>query len=208
MVLTDPPYYDDVQYGELAALFLAWAHAAEIVPNSVELDLGSEAVINVARGTDAERYRDLLTNIFRESGRALNRKGRLVITFHNTDARAWWALGRSLHDAGFVIRSLAVAEAENATDHPKRGRMGFTRDLVIECHLRVGAPRLSSPVIATRSEEAESRELIAAGRAMSALDGQAQLEDFQERFERLRAGIIPCRISPQRRSGSTDDGKS
>lgn len=202
LVLTDPPYYDDVQYGELAALFLAWARAAGMVSNSVEFDLRSEAVINPNRGTDTERYRQLLTDIFRESRRALNPKGRLVITFHNTDVRAWWSLGRALQDAGFSIRSLAVAEAENATDHPKRGRMGFTRDLVVECHRRPGAP--SPLVIATRSSEAECRELIAAGRTMAAMDSEAELADFQRHFERLRAGITPCRISPPHRESNGD----
>jgi adenine-specific DNA methylase len=198
LVLTDPPYYDDVQYGELAALFLAWAQAAGIVSDSVELDLGSEAVINVARGTDTERYRQLLTDIFKESHRALKPEGRLVITFHNTDVRAWWALGRALHGASFDIRSLAVAEAENGTDHPKRGRMGFTHDLVIECHRKTGASP-SSPLVATRSEEAQSLELIAAGRAMAAPGSQGELADFQQQFERFRAGISPLRIGRARR---------
>jgi putative DNA methylase len=207
LVLTDPPYYDDVQYGELAALFLAWAQAAGMVSNSVELDLSSEAVINLPRGTDTERYRQLLTEIFEESSRALKPEGRLVITFHNTDVRAWWALGRALHGAGFDIRSLAVAEAENATDHPKRGRLGFTRDLVIECHRRAGVSP-SSPLVATHSAEPESRELIAAGRTMAAPEGQADLADFQQQFERLRAGISPCRIGRSRRERSSDDGKS
>ena len=29
LVLTDPPYFDDVQYAELASLFLAWAQAVQ-----------------------------------------------------------------------------------------------------------------------------------------------------------------------------------
>ncbi|HEX8744539.1 MAG TPA: hypothetical protein VF712_15540 [Thermoleophilaceae bacterium] len=193
LVLTDPPYYDDVQYAELAALFLAWAKTANLVPPSVTLDLGSEAVLNRARGLDSERYRDLLTRIFTESKRTLRPSGRLVITFHNTDIRAWWALGRALSDADFGIDCLAVAEAENATDHPKRGRLGFTRDLVIECRARA-TERVDGPLIASGSAGAETQELLAAGRAIAAMDDDS-LADFTARFKRLRGSVKPSRIN-------------
>jgi putative DNA methylase len=44
LVLTDPPYYDDVQYAELGSLFLAWAQATGLIAKSIHVDFRSEAV--------------------------------------------------------------------------------------------------------------------------------------------------------------------
>jgi putative DNA methylase len=168
LVVTDPPYFDDVQYAELAGLFLAWARALKLIPARVKLDLGGEVVANSARGIGAEEYRRLLTDVLSETRRTLKADGRMVLTFHNSDGRAWWALGRALADAGFVIRALAVARAENDRDHAKRGRRAFSRDLIIESAVADVAlkRRLEPRVIGRRPFDAETAELVAAGLAM------------------------------------------
>jgi putative DNA methylase len=194
LVLTDPPYFDDVQYGELAALFLTWARAVGLIARSVELDLSTEAVANTRRGTGVEHYRQLLTAILRETRRSLAPRGRVIVTFHNTDIRAWWALGRALYGAELGIRALAVAQAENDADHSKRGRRGFMRDLVIES--RVGL-LTDEPVLAGHSSaDSESRELLSAGRALATMPADESLAAFRERYRRLRGPIDHPRISP------------
>lgn len=193
LVLTDPPYFDDVQYAELAALFLVWARATSLVADSVEVDLKSEAVANTRRGTDVERYRELLTAIFHETRRSLKAHGRMILTFHNTDLRAWWALGRALTDARFSISALAVAWAENDVDHSKRGRYSFTKDLVIECRRTpADAPLLE---LAERSDP-QGYELLSAGRAIAAMPEDESLDSFRERYRALRGPTRHARISP------------
>jgi putative DNA methylase len=191
LVLTDPPYFDDVQYGELAALFLTWSRALGLLPSSVEVDLRSEAVVNRVRGTDLAGYRKLLTTIFRECRRTLKDDGRILLTFHNKDVRAWWALARALRSADLHVQTLAVSASENDADHSKRGRLGFTKDLVIECG--IGAQTLQ-PTTASSDNESQALELIAAGRCL-ALGGTDSLDAFRERFQALRGGIRPQRIS-------------
>ncbi len=193
LVLTDPPYFDDVQYGELAALFMVWAQAIGLIADSIEVDLRSEAVANARRGTDADRYRRLLATIFRETQRTLRDDGRMILTYHNTDLRAWWALGHSLADAGFAIQALAVTWAENDADHSKRGRRGFTHDLVIECRRSVSNEPL---VLDDHSTDQQSQELIAAGRAIAAMTKGETLDEFRERYRRLRGAVENPLISP------------
>jgi putative DNA methylase len=194
LVLTDPPYFDDVQYGELAALFLAWSRALGLVPSSLEVDLDSEAVVNTARGTDVERYRILLTSIFRECRRTLKADGRVLLTFHNTDIRAWWALARALHGARLKVRALAVSVAENDADHSKRGLLGFTKDLVIEC--AVGVEATEPTLASSHPDNPEARELLIAGRCL-ALGGRDSPLAFKRRFQALRGDLRPQRISPR-----------
>jgi putative DNA methylase len=194
LVLTDPPYFDDVQYAELAAIFLAWARVTGLEGDSIELDLAAEAVANTRRGTDVERYRTLLTAILEETRRTLKPGGRMILTYHNTDLRAWWALGRALRDAQFGIHALAVAQAENDADHSKRGRLAFTRDLVIECR---PTPSIGEPVIATdATENSESQELVAAGRAIATMPRDESLAVFRVRYRQLCGPVIAARISP------------
>lgn len=202
LVLTDPPYFDDVQYAELAALFLVWAQVTTLVADSVEVDLKSEAVANTRRGTDVERYRELLTAIFQETRRSLKDDGRMILTFHNTDLRAWWALGRALAAAKFSIRALAVAWAENDVDHSKRGRRGFTRDLVIECRRAPSDAALL--VLADHDDDGQAHELISAGHAVAAMPENESLDAFRKRYRKLRGPTKHPRISPteqERRDG-------
>jgi len=200
LVLTDPPYFDDVQYAELAELFLVWARATGLLPDSIELDLASEAVANTARGTGVEEYRQLLTRIFTETRRTLKADGRMILTFHNTDLRAWWALGRALRDADFHVVALAAATAENDRDHPKRGRRGFTKDLVLECRCGRSA---GEPAVAIDLEDDQTRELVAAGLVI-AHTGTAGLDDFRHAFVQARGSLSAGRIAAtDRRSRKT-----
>lgn len=201
LVLTDPPYFDDVQYAELAAMFMAWAKATGLIADSVALDLRSEAVANSARGTGAERYRALLTAILSETRRTLAREGRMILTYHNSDARAWWALGSALRDAGFAVVALAVTHAENERDHAKRGRRAFTRDLVLECRPDAAA-RVSAPAVAWEPDADEAKELIAAGRAIAAMPAEETCDVFRERFRALRGDLRELRIGHRRKEES------
>lgn len=194
LVLTDPPYFDDVQYAELASLFLAWAQATGLIARKVRVDLRSEAVANTARSTGPARYRQLLTRIMRETARTLRTDGRMVLTFHNTDGRAWWALGAALHDAGFSVAALAVAHAENETDHAKRGRDAFARDLILECRLVAGA---QEPVIVTPAAAGtEAGELLAAGRVVAAA-GNPSAKELRRSYAAFSQRLVEERGTPR-----------
>jgi len=192
LVITDPPYFDDVQYAELASLLLAWATALELLPSSVKLDLGTEAVVNSARGVGVDEYRSVLTRVFSESARTLKRDGRILITFHNTDIRAWWALARALAASSLVVAATAVSEAENADDHPKRSRRSFTKDLVLECRLEDSTNRWPLREIATR-DDAQEHELQAIGRVVAS-GGTLTLDGFTRRFLEQRGDLYETRI--------------
>lgn len=191
LVITDPPYFDDVQYAELASLLLAWARALNLVPETVELDLDAEAVVNQARGVGVDEYRSLLTRVFTETARTLQRDGRMLITFHNTDIRAWWALARAFAAASLEVVATAVSEAENGEDHAKRNRRSFTKDLVLECRRSRDTPSPLREICI--SEDTQERELRAIGRAVAA-GGAMSLDDFVRHFLGERGEIDPARI--------------
>lgn len=127
LVLTDPPYHDDVHYGELSQPLQAWAGLA--AP-----DAGSDAVVNRATGqlVAAGSYSALLTSIFRESARLLREDGHLIFSYANRDPRAWAQLLEALQSAGLRAVGCTIVHSENETDHAKRNVRACTLDLILD----------------------------------------------------------------------------
>lgn len=177
LVLTDPPYYKDVQYGELARLFHFWLAQYQSIP---AFDEREEAVPNSSRQRDTKAYEDAVARCLAECKRTLAPGGRLVLTFHNKKLVAWRAFCAALWRAGFVIRALAVARAENDADHSKRGGKGLLHDLVLECVRReeaeAGAP------LEFAGGSAEEKTLLAMGRAMASALQEGRPEALTELF--------------------------
>ncbi len=187
LVITDPPYYDAVQYGELSGLFIAWARAVTGRRRPWTVDLRFEAVPNETRKAGAKHYESLLRSIFKETARTMRDDGKLLLTYHGMDFRGWAALGRALHWAGLRVEALAVAHSENEKDHPKRNRNAFSKDLVIECGKNTSAYR--APVVVNASRRPEQRELLAAGVTIANHSGKEYAEmaqKFQQLTKRMR----------------------
>jgi putative DNA methylase len=165
LVLTDPPYHDDVQYGELSRLFHAWLHIISGIPLPSE---ASEAVPNRSRGTNSNYYEEIVTICLAESRRTLANNGRLVLTYHNKDIAAWVALANALQRSGFVVIGLATVCAENSADHSKRDTTAFLSDLIIEC-IQKPEKRLYDLQVAIKGmyDTQERRNLLAIGRAIA-----------------------------------------
>ena len=127
LVLTDPPYHDDVQYGELSQPLRAWAG----LPAE---DIAGDAVVNRATGqlVKAGSYTALLTSIFRESRRLLREDGHLVFSYANRSPDAWVELLTALQAAGLRATGCAIVHSENETDHAKRGVRACTLDLLLD----------------------------------------------------------------------------
>jgi putative DNA methylase len=165
LVLTDPPYHDDVQYGELARLFHSWMHQVCGIPSPSE---ASEAVPNRARGTDTKHYEQMVTDCLAESRRTLAKNGRLVFTYRNKNTEAWTALANSLRRAEFVVVGLATVSAENAVDHSKRNKETFLCDLVIECVPRpLKQENETQLAIRGQYDTLERQNLLAMGQALA-----------------------------------------
>lgn len=191
LAFTDPPYHDDIQYGELARLFHAWMKYAGLCNAPAE---SNEAAPNVPRGITTQHYEDKVAACLTESRRTLSPQGRLVLTFHNRNLTAWQALGRALLRAGFDVVGLATVTAENSADHSKRGKQSCLSDLVIECRPKTARRRRPWGLVVHGSPRGkERRNLEAIGLALAEYVNRAEgdLELlFQRNMKRLRARKI------------------
>ena len=197
LVFTDPPYHDDLQYGELSRLFHAWMMRTDHNMEPIEAD---EAVSNKVRGATTKHYENKVAACLKESRRVLARNGRLVLTFHNKAMEAWEALARALGRARFEVIALAVVAAENAADHSKRGKETFLSDLVIECRPRRRGRHSSQLEVSGATRSAERRNLESAGLALAERvnSGAGDLEKiFKQHIERLKVRTVFIRRGGQ-----------
>lgn len=198
VVLTDPPYFDDVQYGELARLFHFWLSQYRDIGDVEE---SREAVPNSQRGNGTDFYERAIGECLKESGRTLKDSGRLVLTFHNRSMFAWESLAKALISGGFIVHALAVARAESSADLTKRDGRGLLHDLVLECAKRGEASAPVAKVVHAGDSE-EEKSLLAVGMALEHavrnLMPESMRDHYLENLSRLgaRRSCIQCGGKP------------
>jgi len=100
-VITDPPYGNNVNYGELSNFWLAWLRDA--AGGGPLAPMESEIVVNPYQEKGIKEYRKGLLQVFQECQRVLKPNRYMVMTFHNRDFQVWNAIHLAAHDAGFVL---------------------------------------------------------------------------------------------------------
>jgi adenine-specific DNA methylase len=139
-VVTDPPYYGNVQYSELSDFFYVWLRLLlkdtyrvfepECTPKDAEI------VRNLRRDQDPESFVRGLTRVFSECRRTLKDQGLMVFTFHHRQATAWAAVLQSILDAGFYVTAVYPVNAEMHTSTHILRQAGIEHDAVLVCRKR------------------------------------------------------------------------
>jgi adenine-specific DNA methylase len=164
LVLTDPPYHDDVQYSELSLPLRAWAGLS-----LTDADRGAHANAATGTNTSYHDYRLILTSIFSECRRVLRPDGHLIFSYANREPEAWRALLLALKDAGFAAAGWTILHSENEGDVAKRGvracNLDFLMDLVPTA---AGGTEVDGPEHREETDEARYLEIV--GRFFSRID--------------------------------------
>ena len=132
MVVTDPPYFDSVQYADLASFFRVWL--ARLVPDAAQWRYDHAQTAVAKRGRDANHFMPALAGIFAECQRLLKRgTGRMVFTFHHWDCRAWSELTLALRNAGFRLTNAYVVFSEHPISVHIRNLRSIRHDCILVC---------------------------------------------------------------------------
>lgn len=112
-VVTDPPYYDNVQYSDLAAFFRGWL--AHFLPDEIDWRYDEQRMAVATKSEDGDTgFLTSLSGIFRECARVLKPNvGRLAFTFHHWDPKAWAELTIALQSARFRLMNVHVVFSED-----------------------------------------------------------------------------------------------
>jgi len=147
-VVTDPPYYDSVQYSDLSTFFRVWLRL--FLPQ--EADWRYDPLASAVSEGDApgkQKYGEVLGAIWARCHGALNKEhGRLIFTFHHWDPEAWAELTLSLKRAGFVLMNRWVVFSENPASVHIRDLKALKHDVILVLKPKVGegkAPQWPEP---------------------------------------------------------------
>ena len=141
-VITDPPYFDNVQYSELADFFYVWLRLAlkeSYLWFGPELSgRAREIVKNDKLDKTTTFFNQGLQRVFEECHRVLKDDGLLVFTFHHNKVWAWEGIGQLLLDAGFYVSASPVVRSEGKSGfHSSEGNIKY--DCVLVCRKRPAA---------------------------------------------------------------------
>ncbi len=131
-VITDPPFFDNVHYSQLADFFYAWQKP--IIGDSPSHQASTTRSESEVQNSDAAMFTERLTLVLRESGRVLKNDGILVFTYHHSRWEGWRSVLYALVAAGFCIAACHPVKAEMSVATPKRqAKAPINFDIIMAC---------------------------------------------------------------------------
>ena len=176
-VITDPPFFDNVHYSQLADFFYVWQRF--ILGGHGPFSPSSTRDPGEVQSEHAEVFTERLTAVFKECHRVLRPEGLLVFTYHHSREEGWRCVLEALMRAGFLITAAHPIKAEMAVAVPKsQAREPIDLDVILVCRKRSaeGTEGKPSPSIgelmaeADAEAEAQIRRLNRVGKRLSRND--------------------------------------
>ena len=136
-VLTDPPYFGNVQYGELMDFCYVWLR--RLAGNDPEgFDRAStrspqELTGNVTEERGLEHFTEGLAAVYLRMAHALKPGAPLAFTFHHNKLDAYWAVGVAILDADLVCSASLPCPAEMGGSIHIHGTKSSIIDTVFVC---------------------------------------------------------------------------
>lgn len=173
MVVTDPPFFDNVHYSELADFFFAWQRLG---PSPFVNRRSSTRHAEEVQDASAEQFSSKLRAVFRECPRVLRDDGLLVFTYHHSRADGWTSLAEAVVGAGFDVVNAHPLKAEMSVAAPKsQAKEPIQLDVVLVCRKREADPRRKSACEAAVQQAfehagAKAQRLVSCGLTLSVND--------------------------------------
>jgi putative DNA methylase len=148
LVVTDPPFGDNIFYSDLANFFHAWLRLPlskqypalfeqKKTPNSQE----ALAPRLLPEKEANEHYQIRLTACWAEAFRVLKDGGLLAFTFHHSEDAQWAIVLESLFEAGFLLeQTFPIASDEQKGEGGQFGAKGTEYDIIHVCRKRLVEP--------------------------------------------------------------------
>jgi len=158
-VVTDPPFFDNVHYSQLADFFHVWQRHI-LGRNGHHATHTTRSVAEVQQ-EDAGTFTDRLADVWKECHRVLRPEGLLVFTYHHSRPEGWECVLAALVRAGFVIVAAHPIKAEMSVAMPKhQAKEPIDLDIILVCRKRDAAGQRPSPTaILGSAVDAAGRQL-------------------------------------------------
>lgn len=134
-VLTDPPFFDNVHYSQLADFFHVWQR--HVLGEDGHRQRHTTRSEHEVQNADADDFTNRLSSVWREAHRVLKDDGLLVFTYHHSRPEGWRSVLCALMEAGFHITAAHPIKAEMSVAMPKRqAREPINLDVILVCRKR------------------------------------------------------------------------
>ena len=164
VVVTDPPFFDNVHYSELADFFQAWRQPFSVSGQNCHSPAApprSTRVPEEVQDRDEQRFADKLAAVLSECWRVLKDDGLLVFTYHHSRPEGWTALARAVRGAGFAFVQAHPVKAEMSGAAPKsQAKDPIDLDIIMVCRRHVGHDAAGSET-ATAQETLQTASEVA-----------------------------------------------
>jgi len=176
LVITDPPFFDNVHYSELADFFYVW-QAHFFSPAGAHPKTTTRHPEEV-QAREPASFTKNLRRVFEECHRVLNDEGLLLFTYHHSREEGWSALASAVLEAGFEFVQAHPVKAEMSVAMPKtQAKHPIDLDIILVCRKREHSSRsrlASSEALraAVYACENKVRRFNAVGRYLSRGDVQ------------------------------------
>lgn len=146
-VLTDPPYFGNVQYAELMDFCYVWLRrlVAKDEPSAFmqpSTRRPEELTVNEDMGRGREHFTRGLSAAFRKMARALKPGAPLAFTYHHNDIAAYSPVAVAILDAGLICTASIPCPAEMGASIHINGTGSSIIDTVFVCRSTGRIPKL------------------------------------------------------------------
>lgn len=171
-VVTDPPFYDNVHYSQLADFFHVWQR--HILGEAGPREAATTRAPDEVQDEDDAAFTRKLAAVFAECHRVLKDDGVMVFTYHHSRAEGWSAVLDALYRSGFRAVAAHPIKAEMAVAMPKvQAKEPIDLDIILVCRKATGddipAAEAAGSRIARHAREQIAR-LTGRGRRLSRND--------------------------------------
>lgn len=135
LILTDPPYYDNLHYSHLADFYFQWIK--NFINNSNTNPLTNALFAQNDTIETFETFKSRLEKIFKEAHNKLTDQGMMVFSYHHNKENAWRAIGEALKNSEFVVSNVFPIRSEgNSAYHSSEQTIKWDSILVMRKKLK------------------------------------------------------------------------
>ena len=132
-IVTDPPFFDNVHYSQLADFFHVWQQHILGDTGRQENSFTTRSDLEV-QNADVSRFTDRLGAVWSEAHRVLKDSGVLAFTYHHSRSEGWRSVLFALINAGFGITAAHPVKAEMSVAMPKhQAKEPIELDVILVC---------------------------------------------------------------------------
>jgi putative DNA methylase len=146
LVVTDPPYFDAIAYGDLSDYFYVWLKRGlgDVIPEALATPLTPKSdeatALKHRHQGDAEKadahFKSKLAAVLAEAHRVLKPDGVISIMFAHQSTKAWTALVHAIFEAGLTVDATWPIDTELVTAL-KASMSALSSSVTVTCRPRV-----------------------------------------------------------------------